>query len=306
MEYDVIGDIHGKGSLLEALLARLGYARRSKAWVPPLGRQAVFLGDLIDRGEEQLKVLDIVRRMSDNGHARCIMGNHELNAIGWATPSAADDGSFLRPHTAGKRAQHEAFLAQVGEGSTLHAELIDWFRTLPPMLDLGGIRAVHAWWKQEHVDLVNERQGQRPLQGDLLDEVFRKGSEAWQAYEGLTKGYELLLPTGASFLDKSDVRRHEVRTQWWREDARTYRDIAVVDEDQRVRIPELALPTHYVATPVRGSPVFIGHYWLAGDLKPRNDKVACLDFSVGRGGPLVGYQWRGEETVEAANFVGVR
>lgn len=306
MEYDLIGDIHGKGTLLEALLKRLGYTERSSGWSAPHGRQAVFLGDLIDRGEEQVKVLDIVRRMTGKGDALCIMGNHELNAIGWATPDTANGGQFLRLHSEKNRRQHAAFLEQVGEGSGLHDEVVEWFKTLPPALDLGGLRAVHAWWQQDHVDRVTSRHAGCGLDGELLQEAFRKGSAACRAYEGLTKGYELRLPEGAFFLDRDGNRRHEVRTQWWRGEARMYREIAVIDDEQRQRVPELELPAHYAATPVEGSPVFVGHYWLEGELKPRNDKLACLDFSVGKGGPLVAYRWCGEEEVVAGSFVAVQ
>ena len=55
--YDIIGDIHGQYGKLEALLGKLGYSHRQGLWTPPDGRMAVFLGDLIDRGPEQLKTL---------------------------------------------------------------------------------------------------------------------------------------------------------------------------------------------------------------------------------------------------------
>lgn len=84
MGYDVIGDVHGQGGKLSALLVRMGYARQAGGWVPPAGRQAIFVGDLIDRGPDQLEVLDGVRRMVDAGHARVVLGNHEFNAMGYA------------------------------------------------------------------------------------------------------------------------------------------------------------------------------------------------------------------------------
>lgn len=306
MEYDVIGDIHGKATLLEALLAQLGYTQRWNGWQPPSGRQAVFLGDLIDRGDEQIRVVDTVRRMVDNGHARCILGNHELNAIGWATPDPDHEGEHLRRHSAKNGKQHAAFLDQVGEGSPRHRDMVGWFSTLPPALDLGGIRAVHAWWNPPYVDLVRERQGEQALEGDLLQEAFREGGALCEAYEGLTKGYELQLPEGAFFLDKEQHRREAVRTQWWREDARTYRDASVMEDAQREQVPELPLPFHYRPTPVAGSPVFVGHYWLEGALLPRCDKVACLDYSAVKGGPLVAYRWQGENVLSERHFVAVR
>ena len=85
MDYDVIGDVHGQDLKLKALLAELGYRVRAGAYRHPAGRVAVFVGDLIDRGPGQVEVLEIVRRMEAAGSARVVMGNHELNAIGYAT-----------------------------------------------------------------------------------------------------------------------------------------------------------------------------------------------------------------------------
>jgi uncharacterized protein YecE (DUF72 family) len=53
MAYDIIGDVHGHATELVALLRRLGYAERQGAWRHP-DRTAVFVGDLIDYGDEQL------------------------------------------------------------------------------------------------------------------------------------------------------------------------------------------------------------------------------------------------------------
>ena len=51
--FDIIGDIHGCFDELVELLGELGYqvdARRPVATLPPQGRKAIFLGDLVDRG----------------------------------------------------------------------------------------------------------------------------------------------------------------------------------------------------------------------------------------------------------------
>jgi hypothetical protein len=54
----VIGDIHGQADKLDALLSKMGYAERGSLWVPPQGKQAVFVGDLIDRAPEQIRVVE--------------------------------------------------------------------------------------------------------------------------------------------------------------------------------------------------------------------------------------------------------
>src|SRR6202008_3839311 len=83
--YDIIGDVHGCATHLTDLLDALGY--RENDWTGAYRhpqRQAIFVGDLIDRGGEQLRVLEIVKRMVDSGSAQIVMGNHEFNAIAYS------------------------------------------------------------------------------------------------------------------------------------------------------------------------------------------------------------------------------
>ncbi len=304
MGYDVIGDIHGQAGKLETLLRKLGYIHRASGWVPPHHRQAVFLGDLIDRGPDQVKVVNAVRSMIDAGHARSVMGNHEFNAIGYATPRRDTSGECLRRHSPKNLAQHAEFLRQVGDGSPLHRELIDWFKWLPPTLDLGDIRVVHAWWHQPHVDLVARRvPSGHAMDDDFLHEAYVSGSPEWEAMEGLTKGLEIRLPEGHSFVDHGGVERREVRTRWWHEEPRSYRDVAIVGDGQRHQVPDHPLPADYVGAPVAGSPVFIGHYWMTGRPGLQAPRVACVDYSAAKDGPLVAYRWDGEQDLDSRHFV---
>lgn len=75
--FDIIGDVHGCIDELRALLARLGYSVDGDAVVPPAGRTAIFLGDLVDRGPATPEVLRMVMRMVAGGHALCVPGNHD-------------------------------------------------------------------------------------------------------------------------------------------------------------------------------------------------------------------------------------
>lgn len=122
--YDIIGDVHGHAAELEALLHKLDYRKQAGAWRHP-DRTAVFVGDLIDRGPQQLETVDIARRIVDGGHAKAVMGNHEFNAIAWHI--LGDDGQPLRPHTSNNREQHQAFLAAVANKPSLHQEIVGWF-----------------------------------------------------------------------------------------------------------------------------------------------------------------------------------
>lgn len=304
--YDLIGDIHGQAGKLVALLRELGYVERAGVWVPPAGRMAVFVGDLIDRGPDQVKVLEIVREMVGAVHAHAVMGNHELNAIGFAVPDPAAPGEHLRRRSAKNVAQHAEFLRQVGDGSDLHREWVEWFRWLPPALDLGGLRVVHAWWHQPYVDLIAQHwaPGSR-MSDEFLLAAFERGSPLYDAMEGLSKGMEIDLPDGHSFVDHSGHERIKVRAKWWHEAPGSYRDVAIVGLDQQHRVPAMPLPPEYPAAAVDGAPVFVGHYWMEGQPVPMSAKVACLDWSAAKDGPLVAYRWDGESEIDPAKFVAV-
>jgi protein phosphatase len=77
--FDIIGDVHGCFEELVALLEKLGYAidRPTLAVSPPHGRNAIFLGDLVDRGPDALNVVRLVKGMVDAGAALCVAGNHD-------------------------------------------------------------------------------------------------------------------------------------------------------------------------------------------------------------------------------------
>ena len=72
--FDIVGDVHGCLAELEELLLALGYADG----VPPEGRRAVFLGDLVDRGPDSVGVLRRVMGMVAGGAALCVPGNHDM------------------------------------------------------------------------------------------------------------------------------------------------------------------------------------------------------------------------------------
>ena len=317
MSYDVIGDVHGQADELSALLRRLGYAESRGAFRHPT-RTAVFVGDFIDRGPKELETLGIARRMVAGGAALAVMGNHELNAIAWHTPDPERPGEYLRPRSGRKgeknRRQHERFLAEVGEGSDLHGELVGWFKTLPLWLDLPGLRVVHACWHQAFMDYLEPLLSPgRRLGDDLLgpatrepeDEAEKDTAEPtpFKAAEALTKGIEVPLPAGFRFRDKDGHERHRARVKWWDGTASTFRD-AVMEPDGLVTgLPGDPLPAHARIAPPDDRPVFFGHYWMTGTPVLAGPRVACVDYSAGNGGPLCAYRWEGERDLCADRFV---
>jgi protein phosphatase len=81
--FDIIGDVHGCFTELVALLRELGWqvSEEESTARHPEGRQAVFLGDLVDRGPAVPSVLRLVLSMTESGAAMCVPGNHDVKLV---------------------------------------------------------------------------------------------------------------------------------------------------------------------------------------------------------------------------------
>jgi hypothetical protein len=297
--YDIIGDVHGHADALRRLLVELGYAEVQGAFRHD-SRKAIFVGDFVDRGPHQREVLKIARDMCEADTASAVLGNHEFNAIAWATPD--DQGGFLRKHSQRNAAQHAAFLDQLGEGSSEYWDAINWFRQLPVWLELQGLRVVHACWHDPfRAALGSYLDARQCFTDDGFREALRRGSEAFAAADILMKGPEQRLPPGMTFTDQSRHERLQVRVRWWDPDATTFKQAAIGIDDMLDELPDCELPTDFRY--LQDTPVLFGHYWMPGEPKITFPTAACLDFSVARKGYLTAYRWSGERELSNENLV---
>lgn len=320
----IIGDIHGHADKLKQLLEMLGYEAVGELYGPGPGlegeqHELIFLGDLIDRGPHNREVVTIVKGLVDNGHARAIMGNHEFNAICYHTAHTTT-GEPLRPHTPKNQRQHQKFLDDYPPGDDDTQRVIDWFKTLPLFLELGSeanlavykldeadeqparelfsdrVRCVHACWDEQHIQYLQSRLGCPALVDDkFIQDAATRGTDAYNATEVVLKGPEIPLPNGGHFVDKDENERHHIRYKWW-QGGTTYKDVALVPDEQQPLITDDVLPdtVSIAAYPDDAPPVFFGHYWMTGEPQAQRHNVACLDYSVGKGGPLTAYVLYGD------------
>jgi polynucleotide kinase-phosphatase len=86
--FDIIGDVHGCYEELEELLVDLQYKVEKGTEhpygiqvLPPNGRRAIFVGDLVDRGPDTPSVLKLVMSMVKSGTAFCVPGNHDIKLL---------------------------------------------------------------------------------------------------------------------------------------------------------------------------------------------------------------------------------
>jgi len=306
MTYDFIGDIHGHADRLQLLLEKLGYRLKNGVYGHSDGeRIAVFLGDYIDRGPAIRKTLEIVRAMTDAKRALAIMGNHEYNAICFHIQSPAGTDRWMRSRNDKNVFQYVETLYQFKDHREELAEYIEWFKSLPLWLDLGGARAVHAAWHTPSIETVSPfPRGGRFVSDKLLRAASVRGSEEYQAVEILLKGIEINLPEGFVFTDQDGNPRSKMRVRWWLNAAgKTYGELTFREHGSLKDV----YPEENEITNLSGyageEPVFFGHYWFKDDrplvLGPR---VACLDYSVASGGFLAAYTWQGESELSGGNF----
>lgn len=83
-----------------------------------------------------------------------------------------------------------------------------------------------------------------------------------------------------------------MRLQWWNTRARTWREIAISVPDP-LALPDSPLPAGLTERryPETDRPVFFGHYWLSGTPVLQAGNALCLDYSAGKDGPLVSYEF---------------
>ena len=308
--YDLIGDVHGHADELVFLLEMLGYDRRTGGVYSHPNRQAVFVGDLIDRGPKIRETLEIVRGMVEANRAMCIMGNHEFNALAYHTRHPDDPARFLRKHdvAGGKNVrQHYQTLRQLSPEEIY--EYLEWFRGLPLWLDLDDLRVVHACWDAAAMKQIqttwNPDEG---MTTPFLTEATDPETELFEAVEDVLKGKEVWLPEGVYFHDKDGHRRRKLRVKWYESaENQSYHTYAFESDSD---FPSDPLPEELIEkiSPYDRNqpPVFFGHYWLRAD-RPRvlAENVACLDYSVAKGGRLCAYCWSGEKTLSNENFLHV-
>lgn len=229
---DVIGDVHGEWAALQAVGRKLGYEVEDCSWSHPDGRIPVFLGDLVDRGADSLKVAELVMRLVESRRAFCIMGNHEYNLVAWYS-------GWMGPKESNKATTRE-----VERSPKAWENVLDFFRSLPLAVELPDLRIMHAcWhrrcfarvepclrpllrsrapaanafeWLEQHVVLASPFTTRNPLKETRLRRGLQRKTGRMNfdpPHEVLMKGYEVRAEE--PFQDMDGKTHEQIRAMWW-------------------------------------------------------------------------------------------
>jgi protein phosphatase len=183
--FDVIGDLHGCCDELLSLLKIMGYkVENPGALIPritaPEGRTAVFVGDFVDRGPDNVRTLLIVMAMVRSGAALAVPGNHDDKLL------RALQGAPVRISNGLDHTLQELSAA----GEEMQALVRDFLDGLPShlVLDGGNLVVAHAGLPQDLHGIDSPRARDVALFGTPTgqrDEFGLKVLTDWaHAYEG--------------------------------------------------------------------------------------------------------------------------
>ncbi|EKM95808.1 serine/threonine protein phosphatase [Stutzerimonas degradans] len=307
--YDLIGDVHGCAHALGRLLDGLGYRLQGGVWRHPR-RQAIFLGDIIDRGPHIREALHLVHDMVDHQQAHCIMGNHEFNALGWYMRAPPGSGrEFVRDRSP----RFARLLLETFQQFEHHAAewqaFRDWFYELPLYLETERFRAVHACWDADVIARLQPFLNEGRINPALLREAGLPGSFICQAFDRLLRGTDMPLPHGMTLTSEEGFVRTFFRTKFWEENPQTYGDVVFQPGGLPEHAARLPLSPQQKSRLFLYGPdeplLFVGHYWRRGQPGPLRDNLACLDYSAVKKGKLVAYRLDQETRLDPAKFAWV-
>lgn len=171
--FDIIGDVHGCASELRSLLTRLGWdiavdeAGVAVGASHPQGRQAIFVGDLVDRGPDTVGVLRLVMGMVGSDDALCVSGNHEAKLLRALRGSKVTVSHGLAESLAQLEQEPDDFRART---MSFLDGLISHY-----VLDEGNLVVAHAGLKEAYHGRSSGRVRAFALYGDTTGETDEYG-----------------------------------------------------------------------------------------------------------------------------------
>lgn len=143
--YIAIGDVHGRADLLQQLHEALA---RELARIDAAAATCIHLGDLIDKGSESQRAIQLARSGLSGADCYTLLGNHEDRLL--KLLQAHDEASFARWLDKGG-AEFFAELRispkpgwQAAVSEAMGDDTLLWLRSCPTMLRLADIIFVHA------------------------------------------------------------------------------------------------------------------------------------------------------------------
>ncbi len=297
---DFIGDIHGYYNNLISLLIKLDYQHINNSWYHSK-RKALFLGDFINRGNNSLKTLVLIKKMVETGNAFAILGNHELYFLEYYYS--------IKHNRETKLSQaHINQIEKVFSEFTSFKEVdiyAAWLASLPLFIELKNVRAVHAYWSDKNLKQIIKHQNNKRFTNKKLKNIFKQKSKFSKAVWQTVKGIEFRIPKSV-LKENPNIKQSKFRIKWWLDSKNM--SLKEISFDSRVELPNLKIRKksikNYKIYKNHEPILFFGHYCLRNRNHILRDNLCCLDGCIaGDGKHILAYRWFGEKELKAENIL---
>ena len=180
MNIFVIGDIHAEYQKLEEVIKKSNIDKEND--------MLITLGDVVDRGADQVKVLDILMEFKNIVNVR---GNHDLNFLNWINTGVDEFG--------GEHGSRETIIRQIGLSNPDKEKYKQQFIEQKTYFILNNICFVHGGFNP-YINIKNQNtedlcQNRNLIQMSLSRDITTK-NEFTEVYIGHTPTmtYSMLLP----------------------------------------------------------------------------------------------------------------
>jgi hypothetical protein len=318
--YDIIGDVHGHATELKGLLNSLGYKEDENGCFSHASksRMAIFLGDVIDKGDEQFETIDIVKKMQESGNAKFVLGNHEMDLLLYYTNDAKTGTYYGKSNEkiATKTACfRDAFKGRLKE----RAEVLKWLEKQPLFLknegkdvfsfseassftlpnntdsielkpnDTKGFNAIHASWNTQALKQLDKfLEKDNHVSKSFWKNAIKENSPEKQLLQSILEGETI------------DVGKKEARVNWLDNDSSSsLADKALITDKKKRKVEDKNIDTY---TYSKDEPfVFFGHY--SKDEKPHGKNGICIDGAIAKEKKLIAYSVnKGDKQINPNQF----
>ncbi len=291
-EYLFIGDLHGHATQLKSVLQKAGFTIVNGAyWHPEL--KAVFVGDFINRGTENLECLRIVRAMVESGNALAVIGNHEVIFLNYHQQNP-QTGQYTMQNRAGWNRLLQQTMQEFSQSAAELKEMLNWLKSLPIVIETKHFNVVHACYDPELIEALRDRtNGSFVLQeNDWLQMELGADETLTETLHTLTFGISIYLDTAQLFPGANLSSQHAPRIRYWEEpfEKSLVETLFVEDDKHLSSIGFLSLPEAFYSAfrpyDEYEKPVVHGHYCLEGTLKNPQENIIIVDRAVIKTGTL--------------------
>jgi hypothetical protein len=151
-----VGDIHGALAEFQTLLVETGLTDADQNWIGG-DSHLVATGDILDRGAQSRRVMDLLRRLQPQaeaagGKVHALLGNHEvMNMTGdlrYVLPEEFASYADLDPENAAQTGHQIGFLGHQ-RAFSIDGEYGAWLSTLPFLIVINNTAFLHGGLSEE-------------------------------------------------------------------------------------------------------------------------------------------------------------